>query len=212
MRTLRWVVTIALFVWIGRSVGLVRFWVFGAICIATLVYVARAADPTLFDERRRPAGPTVDRKALAAIRLFAITLFVVAISDIDRFHWSDRVPAAVRVPAMFVFAASMLLAARAVVANRFFSVAVRLQPDRGHQVVTAGPYSVIRHPGYLGMTVAAPAMALALGSWWAVVPALAYSFMIVRRAGVEDRYLRDHLDGYDDYAARVRFRLIPGMW
>ena len=83
---------------------------------------------------------------------------------------------------MFVFAASIALAARAMASNRFFSVAVRVQTDRGHRVVSEGPYALIRHPGYLAMSVAAPASALALGSWWALAPALAYSALIVRRA------------------------------
>jgi protein-S-isoprenylcysteine O-methyltransferase Ste14 len=105
-----------------------------------------------------------------------------------------------------------LLQERVRPANRFFSIAVRVQTDRGHQVVSAGPYGVVRHPGYLGMIVAAPAAALALGSWLALVPALGYSALIARRAVLEDRYLCDQLDGYAAYADRVRFRLIPGVW
>jgi len=62
------------------------------------------------------------------------------------------------------------------------------------------------------MLVGAPASVLALGSWWALVPALSYSLLIARRVGLEDRYLREHLEGYTDYADRVRFRLIPGVW
>jgi protein-S-isoprenylcysteine O-methyltransferase Ste14 len=122
------------------------------------------------------------------------------------------VPPQLRASAMFVFGAATALAARAIVTNRFFSVAVRVQNDRGHRVVTGGPYAIVRHPGYLGMIVAAPASALALGSWWALVPALAYSGLIARRAAVEDRFLQSSLDGYAEYADRVRFRLIPRVW
>jgi len=211
-RLLRWLMLLGLFVGIGWPLGLARFWVFGAILIAAAVYLSLAADPTLFEERIRPGGPTVDRQALRAIRLCAMVQFVIAICDIGRFHWSDTVPPSIRVPSMVVFAASTALAARAIVANRFFSVAVRVQTDRGHHVVSGGPYRVVRHPGYLGMIVAAPASVLALGSWWALAPALLYSWLIARRARLEDRYLREHLDGYIDYADRVRFRLIPGIW
>jgi protein-S-isoprenylcysteine O-methyltransferase Ste14 len=212
VRLLRWTLVLAAFVWIAMGIGLARFWIFGAILLATALYASSAVDPTLFRERRRPAGPTIDRAALRAIRLIAGAQFVVAILDISRFHWSDSVPASVRAAAMIVFAASVLLVARAMIANRFFSSAIRLQTDRGHEVVSEGPYSVVRHPGYLGMIVTVPAGALALGSWWAFAIALAYSALIARRVSIEDRYLHEHLDGYPAYATRVRYRLLPGVW
>jgi protein-S-isoprenylcysteine O-methyltransferase Ste14 len=211
-RFLRWLVLLGVFIALGTLIGAARFWVFGAILAASALYLSVAADPTLIAERIRPGGPTIDRRALRAIRLSAAALFMVALADIGLLHWSDTVPASTRAPAMLVFAASTALAVRAVVANRFFSVAVRVQADRGHHVVTDGPYRIVRHPGYLGMIVAAPAAALALGSWLALVPAIAYSLLIARRAALEDRYLREHLDGYADYADRVRFRLVPGVW
>jgi protein-S-isoprenylcysteine O-methyltransferase Ste14 len=211
-RFLRWLVLLGVFIALGTLIGAARFWVFGAILAGSALYLSVAADPTLIAERIRPGGPTIDRRALRAIRLSAAALLMVALADIGLLHWSDTVPASTRAPAMLVFAASTALAVRAVVANRFFSVAVRVQADRGHHVVTDGPYRIVRHPGYLGMIVAAPAAALALGSWLALVPAFAYSLLIARRAAVEDRYLRGHLDGYADYADRVRFRLVPGVW
>jgi protein-S-isoprenylcysteine O-methyltransferase Ste14 len=211
-RAPRWVVLVAVYIGLGTLIGLGRFWVFGAILVAAAVYLTVAADPTLADERRHPGGPTVDRLSLRAIRLSAAALFIVAFTDIGLLHWSDTVPGATRAPAMIVFAVATMLAVRAIVTNRFFSIAVRVQTDRGHHVISDGPYRVIRHPGYLGMIVAAPSAALALGSWWALVPALAYSALIARRAALEDRYLREHLEGYAGYADRVRFRLVPGVW
>jgi protein-S-isoprenylcysteine O-methyltransferase Ste14 len=97
-------------------------------------------------------------------------------------------------------------------ANRFFSPVVRVQSERGHRVIDVGPYARMRHPGYLGMAVFAPMAALALGSWWALVPAGLYTTLILRRAAVEDRFLHGHLPGYAEYAARVRFRILPGIW
>jgi len=211
-RPLRWLALLATYVALGTLIRLGRFWTFGAILIAAAAYLSVAADPTLIDERIHPGGPTADRQTLRGIRVCAAALFVVAFADIGLFHWSDTVPASTRAPAMLVFAAATALAARAIVANRFFSVAVRVQTDRGHHVISDGPYRVVRHPGYLGMIVAAPSAALALGSWWALAPALAYSSLIARRAALEDRYLRQHLDGYSGYADRVRFRLVPGVW
>jgi protein-S-isoprenylcysteine O-methyltransferase Ste14 len=207
-----WVLFVGVFVLVALRIGLVRFWIVGAVAIAFVLYVTSASDPTLMPERLRPAGPTADRGALAAIRLFAAIVLTIALLDIGRFHWSDTVPPRLRAPAMVVFAAGMMLIARAMVTNRFFSTAIRVQSERGHTVVTSGPYAIVRHPGYLGMIVVVPAQALALGSWYALVPALLYSLLIARRAAVEDRYLHDHLEGYAAYAERVRYRIVPGVW
>ena len=200
------------FLGLGYAIGLPRFWVFGAITLAAAFYVSSSADPTMLKERVRPAGRTIDPGALLAIRVFAIAALGVALSDIAAFHWSDTVPEPFRILAMVAFSSSLALAARAMVVNRFFSTAIRIQTDRHQAVVSEGPYAAIRHPGYLGLMVALPALTLALGSWLALPFAVAYSALIVRRSVVEDRYLQTHLDGYADYASRVRFRLIPGFW
>jgi protein-S-isoprenylcysteine O-methyltransferase Ste14 len=212
LRLLRWILPIGFFVWIGWHLGVIRYWVFLAIMVAWVVYVSRSVDPTLFRERFKPAGPTVDRYALRAIRAAAAVSFAVTLLDLDRFHWSDAVRPPMRLTAMMVFIVSLALLARSMIANRFFSTAIRLQTDRGHRVVDVGPYRLVRHPGYVAMAILMPAIALALGSWYGALLALVYSALIVRRAAVEDRYLREHLEGYAQYAERVRFRLIPGVW
>ena len=79
-------------------------------------------------------------------------------------------------------------------------------------MIDTGPYAVIRHPGYLAMAMLTPAIALALGSWTGAALALIYSALILRRVAVEDRFLREQLDGYAEYAQHVRFRLVPGVW
>jgi protein-S-isoprenylcysteine O-methyltransferase Ste14 len=211
-RVLRWLVAIAVFVWVGRGIALPRFWVFGTITLAFALYVSACADPTLFKERLRPGGATIDRGALLAIRLLAIAAVTAAVADIARYHWSDSVPEAVRIAAMVVFALALAFVARAMVVNRFFSTAIRIQTDRQQAVVSAGPYAVVRHPGYLGLLFALPAEALALGSWIALLFAVGYGMLIARRTLFEDRYLQAHLEGYVDYASRIRFRLLPGVW
>jgi len=211
-RVLRWVVPLGLFAWIGWRIDLARYWVLCAILVAWVIVVSRSVDPTLFRERFHPAGPTVDRHAMRAIRGAAVSSLVLTLADIGDFHWSDTVAPVTRQAAMIACVLALVLLGRCMIANRFFSSAIRLQPDRGHRVVHAGPYAVIRHPGYLAMTLLMPAIALALGSWMGLAPALIYSVLIIRRAVVEDRYLRAHLDGYADYALRVRFRLLPGVW
>jgi hypothetical protein len=92
------------------------------------------------------------------------------------------------------------------------SPALRIQTERGHSVITRGPYRIVRHPGYFAMLVAVPASALAVGSWLALIPAFAFSAVIVRRTTLEDRYLRQVLPGYLGYADSVCYRLLPGIW
>jgi protein-S-isoprenylcysteine O-methyltransferase Ste14 len=96
--------------------------------------------------------------------------------------------------------------------NRFFSATVRIQTDRGHSVVSSGPYRFMRHPGYLGAILFQLATPLFLGSWWGILPAVLSLPVHVTRTGLEDRTLRRELVGYRAYSQTVRFRLLPGIW
>jgi protein-S-isoprenylcysteine O-methyltransferase Ste14 len=99
------------------------------------------------------------------------------------------------------------------VVNRFFSSVVRIQTDRGQHVIDTGPYAVIRHPGYLAGIVIMITSGIALGSWLTEVLIAACSLpFLMYRAITEDRVLQAELPGYRDYAARVRWRLVPGVW
>jgi protein-S-isoprenylcysteine O-methyltransferase Ste14 len=96
--------------------------------------------------------------------------------------------------------------------NPFFSPVVRVQTERGHHLITSGPYQFIRHPGYLGSAGSALCGAVALGSWWALLPALGVVGVMIRRTILEDRFLHSELAGYQEYAGKVRYRLLPGIW
>jgi protein-S-isoprenylcysteine O-methyltransferase Ste14 len=97
------------------------------------------------------------------------------------------------------------------VVNPFFSPDIRLQSERGHRLITCGPYRAIRHPGYLAMLVAVPASALAIGSWLAFVPAVAFCLVILKRISAEEEFLQQNLAGYGEYMGQVRDRLFPRM-
>ena len=114
--------------------------------------------------------------------------------------------------ALVGYAAGMALAVCAMAANRFFSPVVRIQHERGHTLVTSGPYRFVRHPGYVGAILASLCGGVALGSWWSLVPLAPFAALFLRRTAVEDRMLRADLDGYAGYAERVRYRLVPGLW
>ena len=89
---------------------------------------------------------------------------------------------------------------------------VRIQHERGHTLVTSGPYRFVRHPGYVGAILASLCGGVALGSLWSLVPLVPFAVLFVRRTAVEDRMLRADLGGYAGYAERVRYRLVPGLW
>src|SRR5262249_16823982 len=96
--------------------------------------------------------------------------------------------------------------------NKFFEVTVRIQTERGHEVIDAGPYALVRHPGYVGGILFCVGTALCLGSVWALVPAGLASALLILRTRWEDQRLPAGLPGYQEYTERVRRRLIPGVW
>jgi protein-S-isoprenylcysteine O-methyltransferase Ste14 len=205
------IMAIALFASAG-ALTFISFWVYLAIMAAVFVGSFLWVDPDLARERMRPGG----QKPPLALRLFTFVLiahYVVAGLDRGRFHWSDRVADWLQVVALLAMAASFALALWAMVVNRFFSSVIRIQNDRGQHVISTGPYAVIRHPGYLAGIVFVVTSGVALGSWYAAlmltvctVPFLLY------RVIAEDGVLRAELPGYADYAIRVRWRLVPGVW
>jgi protein-S-isoprenylcysteine O-methyltransferase Ste14 len=186
-------------------------WAYIAVFAACGLYPTLRLSDELAQERFRPPEPGADRVPLKAIRLFGLLHVVVAALDVGRWQLAE-VPAPVRAVGLVGMAVSVSLVFRAMIANHFFSPVVRIQRERGHHVVDRGPYAVVRHPGYVGMIAAIPFSGLALGSWIGFAIALAYSLLIVRRVVFEDTFLQSNLDGYRAYAARVRYRLIPGVW
>ena len=100
----------------------------------------------------------------------------------------------------------------AMASNPFFALTVRIQDERGHSVVHGGPYQFVRHPGYLGSILFSLLCPLVLGSTWVVIPALFSCILIIIRTRMEDATLNAELPGYEEYAAKVRWRLFPGIW
>jgi protein-S-isoprenylcysteine O-methyltransferase Ste14 len=188
------------------------FWLFLGVVLIFLVAVRLLTDPGLQQER---AGPGSGRSRSRAFRLalapFFVGLLVVAGLDAGRFRWS-AVPPGVQAAGLVGLAAAFSLMLWAMAVNRFFSPAIYIQTERGHHVVTGGPYRFIRHPGYLAMALIMGFAALALGSWWALLPAAGYALLVLNRAAREDRFLQAELPGYADYAKRVRYRVLPGIW
>ncbi len=95
--------------------------------------------------------------------------------------------------------------------NAYASRWARIQENRGHRVVTAGPYSYIRHPMYMGVIILVFSSSLALGSFLGFVPSALIGLLYIIRTILEDRMLKEELDGYQEYATKVKYRLIPGI-
>ena len=202
---------VALFAAAG-TLAILGFWLYLAILATIVVASLLSLDPGLLRERMRPGG----QRPPLALRLFTIVMFlhwIVAGLDRGRFHWSDGVPSWIQAIGLIALAAGYLLCFWAMAVNRFFSSVVRIQSDRGQHVVASGPYAYVRHPGYLAGIVIILASGSALGSWLAALLVIVSSLpFLLYRAITEDRVLQAELPGYADYARRVRWLLVPGIW
>ena len=215
-------VTVALFLFLGGCI-------FGAAgqlswpmawAVLGVYAISKAAafafvNPELMQERAAP-GPGVDRGDVMLATLGYLGLypgtFVTAGLDAVRFGPAIPIPQSIQVMALLVFALGYGFSFWAVRSNPFFATFVRIQDDRDHSVVSSGPYALVRHPGYAGALLAHLALPFALGSIWALMPAVVGTIFFVARTSREDRTLRDRLVGYREYQTRVRWRLLPGVW
>ncbi|MBC8448206.1 MAG: isoprenylcysteine carboxylmethyltransferase family protein [Chloroflexi bacterium] len=146
-----------------------------------------------------------------AASLLPLTTWLVAGLDV-RFGWTAALPPALQIAALVVVVLGFALVTWAMASNEFFSTIVRIQDDRDHSVATGGPYRVVRHPGYVAAMMFGTATPLMLGSLWALIPAGLSALLYVVRTALEDKTLQDELGGYRQYAQRVRYRLLPGVW
>ena len=142
------------------------------------------------------------------VGLYGPLAFCIVIGLDRRWQWSPPL----QLTALIVVASGMAFAIWAFVANQFFSAVVRIQKDRGHAVVTSGPYRFVRHPGYAGGALSYVAAPVMLGTLWALIPAAPLIAALVVRTALEDRTLRDELAGYAEYTQKVCYRLVPGIW
>ena len=140
-----------------------------------------------------------------------LAIMIVAALDDGRYHWFP-VPWWVCVLGYVLLIAGMVGVTWAESVNKFFEPTVRIQTDRGHKVIDTGPYAIVRHPGYVSGFLVFIGTPLSLGSLWALIPTVMACLLLVVRTVWEDQTLRDELAGYKEYAQRVRYRLIPGVW
>ncbi len=194
--------------WLYLAIGLIGM--FGGILIVSIV------NPALVNERGRwskKSGTKWWDKFLVPVYggiAFYVVPLVIGL-DVGRYNWSEfPIVWAVLGSAMFI--AGSVIIHWAMIVNRHFETTVRIQEDREHKVIMAGPYKFVRHPGYVGAILWGVSTPLIVGSVWAMIPAVTAIALLVFRTWLEDRTLHGELDGYTDYAHRVRCRLVPWLW
>lgn len=193
-------------------------WVYAGINILGFVIsraLAARRDPELLKERakmtRHEDAESWDRVLAPLVGLGGGLIPLVAGLDV-RFGWSTSFGVMVKVVSLLVILAGYVISSYALVANPFFSGMVRVQTDRGHRVVSKGPYRWVRHPGYAGALLMYLATPFFLDALWAFLPVVLVAAALVIRTRLEDDSLEDKLQGYPDYQHKVPNRLFPGIW
>jgi len=196
--------------WIGAWVYLAVYVAFIAVNAITML----PRNPDLVAERsamNKKDAKGWDKAVNVLGAVFGLSLLIVAGLDI-RYGWSPTYASTIQIIALVFLVLGNAITSWAVASNRFFSAIVRIQRDRGHTVVTGGPYRIVRHPGYSGFVFVALAMPFLVGSLWALVPAVLMIALMIARTWLEDRTLHAELPGYSEYAQHTRYRLLPGVW
>ena len=187
---------------------------FAAVLTLMTVY-QEVNNPELVEERAelkpREGVQTWDVILSAVVRVSLMASYVVAGLDV-RFGWKPEIPPAIQIVAFAFGLLGAGLIAWAMAANRYAAVYARIQQERGHVVATSGPYRFVRHPFYVGTITFALTIPLALGSPWAIISGGIAALLFIVKTAAEDRMLRAGLPGYAEYAQRVRYRLLPGVW
>lgn len=202
--------------WPAGSLGWRPGWLFVAVVVigfGVSGLVLARVNPVIYRARSRfqPGTKGWDKALLAIILPAMVAILPVAALDAGRLHGS-HVPLWLVVSGYTALLAGIAVTAWAQAVNPFFEPGVRIQSERHQRVIDSGPYRGVRHPGYSAAILLFAGMAFALGSLWALVPALVASGVLILRTAWEDRLLQRELPGYPAYAARVRWRLLPGVW
>jgi protein-S-isoprenylcysteine O-methyltransferase Ste14 len=195
-------------------------WVWGWVYIG--VYLVVAPINALFLLRFSPET-IADRAEARGMRdwdkvvggLFGVMYFIVLllVAGLDvRYGWTGQVDLWIHIIGTAGSLLGFSLFSWAMISNAYFSTVARIQDDRGQTVCTAGPYRYVRHPGYIAGILQSLSNPLLFGSIWSFLPGGLAATLLVLRTLLEDRMLHEELEGYPEYAAEVRFRLLPGVW
>jgi protein-S-isoprenylcysteine O-methyltransferase Ste14 len=193
-------------------------WVYGILSVLGFVVsrvLATRGHPDLIAERactfQHKDAQSWDKNLAPLMGLGGILVMVVTGLD-ARLDWSPSFSLPFKILALMLILGGYALSSYALIENRFFSGVVRLQTDRGQQVVSSGPYRWMRHPGYAGAMLTYLVTPLFLDSAFAFLPTILTIGFYILRTALEDKFLQEELEGYQDYAMKVQYRLLPGIW
>jgi protein-S-isoprenylcysteine O-methyltransferase Ste14 len=169
-------------------------------------------DPELLKERVALKKPekSWDKVIVFLGSILFFALFLIIGFDV-RYQWSQT-PFVVKLLGITFVTPSLILFFLVMRENTYLSRIVEIEKERGHKVITSGPYGFVRHPLYVGVIILVLAMPLALGSLYAVIPAVLLDGLLVVRTYLEDKMLHEELPGYKEYAKKTRYRLLPSVW
>ena len=169
--------------------------------------------PELLAERIGPkkGAKTWDTVVLSLYGVTMMVMWIVAGLD-QRYSWSSGIGPEAQIGAMLLVIAGHALVVWATGVNAYFSQVVRIQTERGHTVISSGPYRVVRHPAYAGAILLVLGAPIMLGSWWALIPGVICAVLMIVRTALEDKTLQAELPGYPEFAQRTPYRLLPGAW
>jgi protein-S-isoprenylcysteine O-methyltransferase Ste14 len=191
-------------------------WAYLAIYVIGIIInavILLRVNPEVIAERAEVREDTKDWDRTITSVILILTLAMIIIAGLDwRFGWSPAVPLWLWLIGLALLISSSALSGWAMISNTYFATTVSIQEDRGHIVVSGGPYQFVRHPAYSAWMLSNLVVPLVFGSLWAYIPAVLIVISFAVRTALEDKTLLAELDGYQEYAKRVRCRLVPGVW
>ena len=196
--------------WIAAWIYIISYLSFGF----TLMLWLRKNNPELMKERMtflKKSAKGWDKIIVIVSTILFIVLFLLTAFDGGQYHWS-QVPLILRLFGFVGILTSFILIFKVMRENTYLSRIVEVQQERGHRVVTTGPYKIVRHPMYVGVITMFVCTPLMLGSLYGLIPAFLLVLLIILRTYKEDNLLHKELPGYYEYARKTRYRLVPWIW
>jgi protein-S-isoprenylcysteine O-methyltransferase Ste14 len=198
---------------IAGTIKVPSIWLYLAIRELFTIASVLAMSEDIARERLKP-GPGVKPEPIYNVgtTIAWIAHIVIVPLDLGRYGWSAGFPIWLQAAGVIGMLGAMGLVIWALRHNEYLSARIRIQGDRGHRVADTGPYAHVRHPNYAAATLQSLSSGLVFGSWPSILPMLVHVGLLVYRTLNEEKVLLAELEGYREYAARVRYRFVPGVW
>ena len=224
--TLKVVIQMLLVVFVAPCIPLIisdqwnwwQAWAYAVVSILAFIIsriLVNRHHPDLIAERARfmEAKDTKPWDKVLAPLLGVGSILVVVVAGLDKYYgWTHASSLTVNLIALFGILFGYAFSSWALIENRFFSGTVRIQTERGHDVVSTGPYRIVRHPGYAGGLFGYFFIPLLLDSYWAWIPTILLCIVMIIRTALEDKTLQAELPGYKEFSQKTKYRLFPGIW